>query len=608
MTHHSDSASITNHSEEEITKITEKLSSKFDIITTGFSKNIEPYEPLNFKGNATNLSATLQNLNQTYHSNQLKGIILYTDGIVNSGEDPLNIINSITTPIYSIGTGDTVSGIDIELLKVRHNSVVNTGTDLSFIAELKWNNIKLNSVALDVTCDGKKIVHNRTSVNSSNRFIAVKLPISAPEPGIHHYVVETDHLNGEKNKSNNRIEFNIEVIRDKKKIALLYHSPHPDLQIFRSILKENPRYEISFINARENPSQLSYDLVIAHQVPSSDGVGNEILKKLSSQSHAVLFVLGSQSGTHLLNEFSQNIFSINNSRNSLNEAVADASQNFGFFNFEQSYIDKINKFPPLLTPFGSYSTGSNVQTLFNQKIGNVVTQYPLIAYGINSNFRAGLFAGEGIWKWFLNDVESEEHASVSDLMNKSVAFLLAHEKESPLKLIMQPVYDAGENVTIMAELKDASGAINTSANTVIKITGPDNKTKLYACNVNGDNYSLDVGVLPSGNYSCIAEATLGNSKYTAIGNFRVSTTKLEWVQQVSDHRMLRELSETSGGAFYLPTDIDKLIDRLLNQKDSNNIIKKKNTNIPLTYFPYILITLLLMLCGEWFIRKWNGSI
>ena len=52
---------------------------------------------------------------------------------------------------------------------------------------------------------------------------------------------------------------------------------------------------------------------------------------------------------------------------------------FSLFTLSDSHLEKLGQLPPLLAPFGNYSSNNAGQVLMKQKIGEVPTPYPLLS-------------------------------------------------------------------------------------------------------------------------------------------------------------------------------------------------------------------------------------
>ena len=92
-----------------------------DIKMLPFSSRINIGDSLTFNRQGTNLSATLNGLDDLFPSSNIGGALLISDGILTQGE--MNIPTK-EYPFYTIGVGDSSSFPDAKIKKAFHNDVV----------------------------------------------------------------------------------------------------------------------------------------------------------------------------------------------------------------------------------------------------------------------------------------------------------------------------------------------------------------------------------------------------------------------------------------------------------------------------------------------------
>ena len=86
----------------------------------------------------------------------------------------------------------------------------------------------------------------------------------------------------------------------------------------------------------------------------------------------------------------------------MQEVFAQPVPEFSLFTLSDSTRKKLSQLPPLLAPFGNYSSNGAGQVLFKQRIGEVSTPYPLLSFSDENGRRYGVLTGEGIWRWSLS--------------------------------------------------------------------------------------------------------------------------------------------------------------------------------------------------------------
>lgn len=95
----------------------------------------------------------------------------------------------------------------------------------------------------------------------------------------------------------------------------------------------------------------------------------------------------------------------------------------------------IATFPPLSSPFGTYRADKEVYTLLTQRIGAVETGQPLLYFSNAGNIRKAVLAGEGIWRWRLNEyAQKESTVNMDELFGKIIQYLIVKESKVPFRV------------------------------------------------------------------------------------------------------------------------------------------------------------------------------
>ena len=119
-------------------------------------------------------------------------------------------------------------------------------------------------------------------------------------------------------------------------------------------------------------------------------------------------------------------------------------------------------------------------------------------------------------------------------------------------------------------------------------------------------YFLDIGILENGHYSFVSKV-VGTSVVKS-GVFDVKKLQLEQMNLVANHGLLFKISELSNGKLFYRNEIDLLSEELNKSSKNQKLIHSKEKLTSLINIPLILLSLLLLISTEWFVRKYNGLI
>ena len=108
-----------------LTQISKQLTD-FEVYEFSFSDKVNSgFSSVN-SGLITNYSNLFQDMNTRFANRNIAGLVLATDGLYNSGSNPL-YDNRINFPIYPIAQGDTLIKKDISIAKVLKNEIAFLG-------------------------------------------------------------------------------------------------------------------------------------------------------------------------------------------------------------------------------------------------------------------------------------------------------------------------------------------------------------------------------------------------------------------------------------------------------------------------------------------------
>jgi len=294
--------------------------------------------------------------------------------------------------------------------------------------------------------------------------------------------------------------------------------------------------------------------------------------------------------------------------NSPEEAQAVVNQSFANFTLSESLTDILPKLPPLQVPFANYRLEPELNVMLYQKINNIKTSKPLIAAGIINGKKTGIIFGEGIWKWRLYDYYfNRSHKEFSELVVQLTQFLALRENEDNFMIDYKPAYEEIGDVVMKAEVyNEAFEKITNNTEVTILIKNEQGNELNFTFDVTGEEFLLNAGKLPVGNYSFQAMATVGSQTYTEEGNFRVSSVNLENVLTRANHRMLYQLANQSGGDFFLPEQADRLSRELADSEQLKPVTYFQSMIYELLNLRWLFFVILLLLSMEWFLRKYWG--
>ena len=597
----------------EIEKQKDKIRSKFEVVDLGFGESTFDYEKDTFNQKITNISQALEYVYDTYSDQNIGSIVLISDGIYNEGSNPIYSNAKFSSPIYTIGLGDTTIRKDLAVNDILSNKIAYLGDKFAIQVGISSKNAtNVNSKVTVYTEDDngnkRQVAEKVINVKSNNEYQTFDFIIEANKTGVAKYSTVVSSVSGENNIQNNSKDFYVEIIDARIKILIYANGPHPDIGALFSIIEENKNYEVTSAFSYDNVVVSNYDFVIFHNLPSATFDISNQLKQLDNKGVNRLFFVGNQIDQNKFN-VAQSV--INLSGNSANTEIIEPNVvgNFDKFVISEELKNRFVKYPPFTAPFGSFKAGSFTSVLLNQKVKKIPTQNPMIAFEDKNGKREGVFVGEGIWKWRMQDmVDFEDSRYVNELITKSIQYLSVKDDKRKFRVNnSKNIYRENEPVMLDAQLyNDAFELINTpEVSIVIKNTkGQEYK---YSFSKLNNYYVLNPGNMAPGNYNYVATTNFGGNLLKATGKFSVQNIQLELNNLTAQHDVLRQLSENFNGQYLHSTKIASLSDNILENKTLKPILFTSLRTQLLLEKKWFFFLLLLILGLEWFLRRYFGS-
>jgi len=609
-----DSATFKNSYNNEISKILNNLKEEYEVETYTFGENLNKSTNFEYTEKSTNFTELFNELQTKYANRNVGALIISSDGIYNEGMNPVYTAAEFNFPIYTVALGDSSSQHDIILASVRVNKIAFLGNKFPIQATVNIEDLEGEKTVLEIS-DGNNILFSKEITATSNQYTeTVNIELEAKKVGLQRYTLKLKEHEDEVNVINNTKDIIIEVIDSKQKILILANSPHPDVSAMRAELEKNPNFLVDYFPIKNFNGNLNeYNLVILHQLPSLTNSATTILSSISKNKIPVFFILGSQSSTNALNTLNTGL-SITRRNNSFDEVQGNVNNDFSLFETSDGVKDFIKQAPPILTPFGEWKLAGESTILFYQRIRNIETTNPLLAFMPESPYnenKVGFLCGEGIWRWRLFDFnENGSHDIFGELINKTVQYLALQLNKEQFEVRLQNVFNENEAVLIEAETYNESFEPLTNSNISIEITNSDGNNFHYNFlpdDLGTKTYFLNAGIFPVGDYTYKASVEIGGKNFTKEGQFSVVPVNLEALKTVANHQLLYRLANESNGQIIYPNNLEELEKLILENENIVPVSYSEKELKDLIHIKLLLFFIVILLSVEWFARKYFGS-
>ncbi|MCZ6520493.1 MAG: VWA domain-containing protein [Bacteroidetes bacterium] len=568
-------------------------------------------DDLKYSYPSTDLNQLLKQIQLEFEDRNLAGVVLFSDGIYNQGTSPLYVPYSFE--INTVAMGDTVPKTDINLRSLVYNKLAYQGNKFPLEAEIINNGFVGKEISVVVFMDNRKVAEQRLILDKDRQISKVRFSLDAENKGMQHIIVRVSAKPGEFSHSNNTKHAYVDVVEGKERILIIAHSPHPDIKAIKSAIEKNKNYHVQTYIPGIHPKssidldQDHFDLIIFHQLPALGGTANNLIKKVFSMDVSTWFIVGNQNNLDQFNRYNR-VITVDYKGKEKDQVTAVFNNDFDLFNYHPDFRDILVNLPPVTVPFGKYRPTINTTVLLYQKVGSIITKNPLlIVHNLNGK-RSAVMAGEGLWRWRLqNHAQHENTDAFDELISKLVQYLSSKEDKRKFKVypVKKEVFN-NESVVLQTDIYNDVYEKIYGKKVDLIIGDEKNKKQKYSYTTNEFNSQYKISGLEQGVYNFNASTLLKGKKEYSSGVFTVRQLQIENLQLTADHQLLRELARRSGGKMYHSEQLDLLQAALLDQKIPG-VMHREEDFLPIINLKWILFLLVCLVSIEWFIRKYNGS-
>ncbi len=604
MLNYKDSNLVANSIEKFNGELKNRFGDRFQFENIQVGKEVISGKP-NYESLESNLNEGFKYIYEKYYNSNVGGVCFISDGNFNSGVSPVYASKKIElTPIFTVGVGDTIVKRDQFVRNVAVNNIAFYKNKFPIDINIEAHRMAGTSSKVSIWKGDKRIKEEIINYGENEiDFKSILFELEANEVGFVEYTVKLDDVENESSYENNSRKFYLEVIDSRSKVLLLAKAPHPDITAIRQELEKDDNIEVESKLTSEWSGELNdISLVIVHNPTMEERLLNE---KIENSATPILYIFGSQTSTDFVKAVNLGLKYPSGQR--VDEVQASLNNEFQMFEVSDELKRSIQKWPPLSVRFGEISTTSGT-VMISQKIGAVTKKDPILFFGKKQNRKYGVLIGEGLWRWRMLDfLEFKNTKAFNELIQKITQYLIVQRNNEPLRITLPKRYLSTKDVVINAAFYNESFEQIISPAISLKLSR-EGKDKLnYEFAKIGNSYVLSIGKLTPGKYSFEASTKHNGKSYNKTGVFVVEDISLEALSSNANHNVLNQIAKNSNGGFYTLNQLDKLISDIEKRKDIVNITYEESNFDDLVDWKWLCGLLILMLGGEWFIRRQGGT-
>lgn len=561
---------------------------------------------VSFDHEVTNIHTFLKNIQSDYEGRNLVGVVLLSDGIFNRGSSPL--YNSYSFPIHTIGIGDTLPKNDLFVKELKYNKISYQGNDFPIVAVIGNKGYTTGNATVTLSHKGKILESKEIALSITQPITQVVFQTEAVEDGLQKFKIQLTVQNDENNTVNNIRHAYIDIVDGKERILLIAAAPHPDIKAVSSSIATKKNYElITYIpSIHKQKPEGKFDLVIYHQLPDRSSISRRLMNEYPPKDTPFLLMSGMRSDLRQVGS-TLGYISIEKLSNENDQVTAAFNQDFVYFTLSESLQHTLNQLPLLEVPFGKISTSANTSTLLYQRLGNVVTENPLLLIDGTSELRSALLLGEGVWRWKLHEYNQNGNSNGFDeLILKLVQYLATKDDKRKFKCTpLQNEITSNQVLTFEAEVYNDLYELIYGQPIDLELADESGETKTYSfTNAKGDN-SYKINGLPSGIYQYKATTNINSTAQSVRGELVITDQQIENLNTTADYQILRSLADKNNGTFHTGDNFPNI--EQISTSEAQGIIHSAESFSSLINFEWLFFFFVILLSIEWFTRKYNGA-
>lgn len=577
-----------------------------------FSDTVLEDDQINLTGSRTNINAVLEHLRLNEH--RFKSAILFSDGIVTQGRNPVFAAQNLTIPVITIPVGDTTQVKDIAIANVVHSQNTYTFTGETITVEVQQEGFENQFSDVQLILNGEMLDTKNIQFPSEMSSQILEFYHEFDEPGFYNFQINIPSKAEEFTDQNNQTSFTIEVQDDKTTILSLAFDIHPDVSTIRRLISSNQQNELisstwtggnRFLGNDPYALAEEPDLIILHGLPP---IGSSLYQWIEDQQAPFLF-FQSPNSTQLFSvrEIAERTgFQLNSPAGTVDVQLDYQNHSIQHPIMELGNIET-SRFPMLKMIRSDYNLSALAQPLLFASFKRLENNFPVIIASDASNRRITSVTAYG-WYRFEQSPQPEIRRFFETLFTNMISWTSTSSDRRTLKIHpLKQLYTENEMVRLRAELYNERGEPEPEAQIEVSIYQNNLDTPIQSfvmAHQQNEIYNADLGNYPVGIYRINAVATRNERIIgTAESRVNVSESIVEFTNTKREDSTLRLISETTSGMMLEELNFERLLPFL------NSLITEETERQFTIDFYYLsrsgywFLLVLILLSTEWLIRR-----
>jgi uncharacterized membrane protein len=627
------------------------LSSRFVLRNFRFSSSAQRLASpadLTFGGAQTRLGAALDGARQELAGLPLAGLVVVSDGADTTDAElteALLAMKAADVPVFTIGLGRESLVKDVQIDRVSTPTSALKGTSLMVDALVTQTGYAGETVTLDVEDEGRIVGSQELKLPIDGEPAAVRVRFTASDSGPRVFRFRIAPRVGEQVTQNNQREALVDVYDRTEKILYFEGEPRPEQSFMHRAVDEDKNLQvITLVRTADNKyyrllldtaDQLaggfpktrdelfSYRGLILGSIEAGAFTGDQlrmIAEFVERRGGGLLMLGGGRSfseggyaGTPVADalpvvlerlarssgEWSISRLKVRPTRAGEGHALAQIAPT------EAASLNRWNDLPTLISANNVKAVKPGATVLLTGTDERRGTQ-PVLAFQRYGRGKALAFTVLDSWRWQMHASMPLEDMTHENIWRQLLRWLV-DGVPGPVEVhTSADRVEAGEPVTVLAEVVDDTFVEINDAQVVAKVTTPSGGIVDVPLQWTGERNGQYRGTFVStdqGMYVTTVEASReGKSLGMGQTHVRAAPGDAEYFDATMHAARLRRISEETGGRFYTPETLSTLPEDLKYTGRGVTTVEERD----LWHMPIVLFLLVGLTCAEWGYRRAVG--
>jgi len=289
-----------------------------EILYYSFDTDVKPFEvfnfdSLNFKGQTTNISNAVSFIGNKLNEENIRSVLLITDGEFNEGTNPIYFAEKSARNYYAIGIGDSSESKDISISSIITNEIAYVDNPVPVNVQIKTSGYSSGNITCTLMENNFVIEKKDLQITPQTSTLTAMFSFTPKKEGISKITAKISSLDGEITDKNNIKSDFIKVLKNKRRISIFSGSPNPDLSFLLNTFSNEKGLEIrtfiqkkgaEFYNPQPTKQEvLESEMIVFVGFPISSTPANviEMIKEALQKEKPLLFIASQQTDYSKLN-------------------------------------------------------------------------------------------------------------------------------------------------------------------------------------------------------------------------------------------------------------------------------------------------------------------